>query len=495
MVDNDKAGQLLNSSDRRQFVKAAGLTGLAAMSGCLGGAQSGGSGNVADEIANAEPADSINAIFEDLPATAAIKEFSSQFTEQTGIEVNITLLPYGNMVERINQQFAAGSANFDAVYSDPYANTAVYPNKHVPLRTLHEHEDLESVPNGFDDFFKTQLITDAIFEDDGEPLTLPYDSSTVMLAYRRDIINKYADEAEDDLGFPFKPGPERTWDEYIEMGRWMNENVSEVEAGIGHTLKQHDALQLDFNSFFWAHGGENIEGYSGHIDDGAAISFPDDPTPSHATEGRAGMTGPEILDKYKELAEVAHPSSPSWAYGGIISAFGQGDQFAMGPIVHEVANAYEAEGSAVKGKVEWTLLPQGAHRSVTHFGGTGLGVNADSSPAKQHAAWKFIVWATSTQLQVQTLKNSAGSFTRKSTWNHEDIREARNKEPWNSSIPNVAQPLRRAWQPANMGLRPHTAEWNELKQSLFTEVSKAISGKDSKQAMEDLDDAWADALS
>ena len=493
MVDNGREGQLLRSVDRRQFIKATGLTGITAISGCLGGS-GGSSENVADQIADTEPADSINAIFEDLPATAAIQDLSSQFTEQTGINVNVTLLPYGNMVERINQQFAARSANFDAIYSDPYANTAVYPNSHVPLQPLHEHEDLKSVPEGFSDFFETQLTTDAIFEEDGPPLTLPYDSSTVMLAYRRDIFNNYADQAEQDLGFPFKPGPERTWDEYIEMGRWINENVPEVQAGFGHTLKQHDALQLDFNAFFWSHGGENIEGYSGHIDDGAAISFPEDPTPSHSKEGRASMTGPEILDKYKELAEVAHPSSTNWAYGGIISAFRQGDQIAMGPIVHEAASGYEADDSPVQGKVDWTLLPQGAHRSVTHFGGSGLGINADSSPAKQRAAWEFITWATSTQLQVTTLKQAGGSFTRKSTWNHEDIQEARNKEPWNSSIPNVAQPLRQAWKPSNMGLRPHTEHWNELKQSLFTEVSKAISGKSSEKAMKDLDSAWSSTV-
>jgi multiple sugar transport system substrate-binding protein len=166
----------------------------------------------------------------------------------------------------------------------------------------------------------------------------------------------------------------------------------------------------------------------------------------------------------------------------------------MGPIVHESASAYEGDGSPVKGKVDWTTLPQGPQRSVTHFGGSGLGINMDSSPAKQHAAWEFITWATSTQLQAKTLKQAGGSFTRTSTWNAPEIREARNKEPWNSSIPNVAQPLRRAWQPANMGMRPHSADWNELKQTLFTEVSKAISGKSSKKAMKDLDSAWSSTL-
>ncbi len=493
--------------DRRSFMKTAGAASVVALAGCSGGQN--GEGGSPDSLADVSPADEISVILEDLPATAALRELKTEFEEEEGIGVNVELAPYLQAVEKINQQWAAGSATYDAIYSDPYANTAAFPEKHVPVDPLVENDDLEDVPKGVRDFFPTHTLTDAIHSreggslfsdrDWGPMLTLPYDASTLPMAYRTDVFHndEYANAFEEEHDYPFQPGPERTWDQIIEMAAWINENVPDdvVPWGYGGAGKQHDALQLDFNTFFWAHGGENIEGYSGHMNDGAAITFPDDPSPNHAGEGRGGLTGPEILEKFVELYDVAHPSATSWAYGGVISNFGSGE-FAMGPVVHEAAAAYESEDSPIAGNVEWTLMPQGSHRSVTHFGPAGMGINADSSPEKQRAAWKFNIFATSTQTQLTGMKNAGGSLTRQSTWNHPDVQASVNKSPGEAEIPNVAMPLTTMWQPQNMGMRPHTPDWNELNEAMFSNLSLALEGDVSPQeAMERIDSDWNDILS
>lgn len=492
-------GNVLN---RRTYLKLAGVGTTVGLAGC----NVGDSG--AEELADVSPADEINVIAEDLPATAALRDIKGDFEDEYGIGVTIELSPYLQAVEQINQQFAAGTAEYDALYSDPYANTAAFPEKHVELDPLITGDEFEDVPNGVRDFFPTHVLTDSIHSteggevwsdrDWGPMMTLPYDASTLPMAYRTDVFDndEYADAFEEEHDYPFQPGPDRTWDQVIEMSAWINENVPDdvVSAGYGGAGKQHDALQLDFNTFFWAHGGENIEGYSGHMDDGAAITFPDDPQPNHAGEGRGGMTGPEILEKFVELYDVAHPSATSWAYGEVISAFGSGE-FAFGPVVHEAATAYESEDSPIAGNVDWTLMPQGAHRSVTHFGPAGMGINADASQEKQRAAWKFVVWSTSREAQVAGLKQAGGSLTRQSTYNHPDVQEAANKPPSESSIPNVAMPLRKAWEPQNMGMRPHSRNWNELNEALFSGISQAINGNTSPQeAMEQIDSRWSDIL-
>ncbi|MFB6202060.1 MAG: ABC transporter substrate-binding protein [Halorhabdus sp.] len=491
-------------TSRRSFLKAAGVGSVVALAGCQ--SQPGSSGS--QSIANTSPADEISVIAEDLPATAALQQFKSDFEEQTGIGVNIELAPYLQAVEKINQQFAAESARYDAIYSDPYANVAAFPDKHVRLDRLATNDNLKDVPKGVKDFFTTHVRTDSIFSKEGGSLwssrnwgpmlTLPYDASTLPMLYRTDVFEneEYSDAFEQEHDFPFQPGPQRTWDQIIEMSRWINENVPDdvVPYGYGGAGKQHDALQLDFNTFFWAHGGENIQGYSGEFSDDATIVFPDNPQPNHAGEGRGGMTGPEILSKFVELYDVAHPSATSWAYGGVISNFGSGE-FAMGPVVHEAGNGFEADDSPIKGKWDSTLMPQGSYRSVTHFGPAGMGINKDSSLAKQRAAWKFITWATSTSTQVKQLTQAGGSFTRHSTWTAEPIQQAKTKPPAQSSIPNVAQPLERAWQPAYIGMRPHTKHWNSLNEALFTNVSKAINHElEPQEAMQRIDSEWSDIL-
>ena len=494
--------------DRRAFLKTAGVTGAIALAGCSEGDGGSNGDSGGDSIEDVDPADEISVIAEDLPATAALKDLAPEFEEETGIGVNIELAPYLQAVEKINQQWVAGSAKYDAIYSDPYANTAAYPEKHVELDPLIESDALDDVPGGVRDFFRTHVLTDSIHsteggtvwtdEEWGPMLTLPYDASTLPMAYRTDVFHneEWSNAFEEEHDFPFQPGPERTWDQIIEMSRWINENVPDdvVPYGYGGAGKQHDALQLDFNTFFWAHGGENITGYSGNMRDGASIVFPDDPEPNHAGEGRAGMTGPEILEKFVELYEVAHPSATSWAYGGVISNFGSGE-FAMGPVVHEAAAGYESDDSPIAGNVEWTLMPQGANRSVTHFGPAGMGINADSSLAKQRATWKFIVFATSKSTQLDGLKNAGGSLTRRSTWNAPEVQNSVNKSPGEAPIPNAAMPLATMWQPQNMGMRPHTRNWNELNEALFTGVSQALNGElEPQEAMERVDSNWNDIL-
>ena len=154
---------LSNESNRRAFLKTAGAataTANATLSGCVGGfTGSSGGGSLAD----ASPADEITFIAEDLAATAGFRNFTSQFEEEFRIGVTVDLAPYSEMVEQINQQFAAGSGEYAAIYSDPYANVAAFPDKHVNLDQFIGNDEFESVPNGVRDFVETHLATDAVF--------------------------------------------------------------------------------------------------------------------------------------------------------------------------------------------------------------------------------------------------------------------------------------------------------------------------------------------
>ena len=253
---------LSNESNRRAFLKTAGAataTANATLSGCVGGfTGSSGGGSLAD----ASPADEITFIAEDLAATVGFRNFTSQFEEEFRIGVTVDLAPYSEMVEQINQQFAAGSGEYAAIYSDPYANVAAFPDKHVNLDQFIGNDEFESVPNGFVISSKrTSQRTPSSQrgrrrlqrQGVGPVKTLPYDASTLMMAYRTDVFDnqEYSSEFEKNHDYPFQPGPERTWDQVIEMSAWVNENVPDdvVPWGYGGAGQQHDALQLDFNTF------------------------------------------------------------------------------------------------------------------------------------------------------------------------------------------------------------------------------------------------------
>lgn len=323
-----------NSTDalgRRSFVKvsgAAGAAGVAGLAGCLGGS-GGGSSGTQTAPSDVEPADQINFISESTPPSVAIKQIVGEFKEQTGITVNTTLVPFNNYSEKVASDLDSQSGNYHAFYVDPYVvGSKYYPN----IQSLDPYinsDDYDDVPKGVNDFIDSHVDACGRYGD-GKLRALPYDCPTMMWAYRDDIVQKYKGQAEKDLGFPFQPGPERTWQEYFEMAKWMNENVSEVNYGTGHQAKQHDSLQCDFHNVFWAHGAEDVEGYNGKPGDKVA----EQPKPAFSSD-----KGVEAATFYKNLIDVAHPGSTTWTWSGVSQAFAQG-KIGMTPVFHEFNSSF-----------------------------------------------------------------------------------------------------------------------------------------------------------
>nr|WP_279528536.1 extracellular solute-binding protein [Halospeciosus flavus] len=286
------------TTKRRGFLAATGAAGVASIAGCSSG---GGGGETTTPPKDVEPASEINFISESTPPSVAIKGIVDEFQKQTGITVNMTLVPFNNYSEKIASDLTSKSGNYQAFYVDPYVVGAKYYPYIQSLDPFINSDDWADVPKGVNDFIDSHLDACGRYGD-GRLRAFPYDCPTMMWVYRDDIINKYKEQAEKDLGFPFEPGPERTWQEYFEMAKWMNENVDEVPYGTGHQAKQHDSLQCDFHNVFWAHGAEDFTGYNGKPGDEVPKS--DKITPTFAE------TGVGAAEFYKNLIDIAHPRRP-----------------------------------------------------------------------------------------------------------------------------------------------------------------------------------------
>lgn len=478
-----------NRQDRRTFIKATGAAGVIGLSGLAGCSGDGGNGNgngndgSTEAPSGVEPADEISFISESTPPSVAVDENIDEFTEETGIEVSVTLAPFNNYSERLASDLNSGAGDIHVFYADPYMVGSRFWDSMEPLQPYIDSDDYADVPNGVDDFITSQVNICGQFG--GKLRGLPYDNPTMMWAYRTDIIEDNKDAAESDLGFPFEPGPERTWEEYLQMAEWINENVDEVAYGTGHQAQQHDSLQCDFHNVFWAHGGEDVEGFGGHIED----EWPDDPQPSFASD-----TGVAAAEFYKELLDVAHPGSTSWTWSGVGDAFANGE-IAMTPEWHEFnASFASSDSSEVAENVGWTLLPQADNRSVNLFGGSGIAMNAHASDAEKAAAWEFITWATSPENQMRTLEQG-GTPTRTSIFEREEVKEASEQPSHESQYPNVVPDVQTAWEPDYVGTRPKPAQWPQLNETLYSELSAMIAGNQSPQeAMEAVDSGWSNLL-
>jgi len=455
---------------RRKFIRVGSAASVVALAGCSGGGDGGdGEGDGGGSTppgSDVEAADTIRYIGENTPPTKALKSITDRFTEQTGIEVEYTLTPLLNYTEKLASDLTSGAGNFHALYVDPYNIGAPYFPELEPLNSYIEEHSYD-----MEDHIQIHIDACAKFKGDGTFHGLPYDCPTIMQAYRQDVFDEYGDQATDELGFEAEPNPEMTWEQYMEVARWINENVPDdmVSHGTGHMAKQHQSLANEFEMIQWGYGGTQLEGF-----DGKDPSVPEDASPAFTSDASV-----QAAEFYQELVQdVAHPGSTTWNWTGLAQAFAQG-KCAMMPMWHEFNGLFaDPESSVVPDKISWTLTPDGPGDQTvrSHYGGSSIGINSHATDAQKKAAWKFIEWTTSPEIQFELLKQAGGTPTRQSVYDRSEVQEASQQQTAESSLPNVVPPVLEGWKLENVGQRPHHPDWLQLEQVIYTEGSKMVNG-------------------
>jgi multiple sugar transport system substrate-binding protein len=422
----------------------------------------------------------INFISENTAPTAAIAANLKPFTDLTGIRVQIVNLELSALVQRVALDMASGDAQYQVIYADPYQVLAPYAGGLADLREFIEDDSYPELEGGVEDFIPTQMDAAGRFERaDGPIYALPYDCPTMIWQYRADLFEKYHDPMSNDLGFDPTPGADRTWEEYRKIAAWFNDHVDEVKYGTGQQAKQHASLQCDFSNVLWSYGGDYFE-----AGQKAGLLGTTDPGASRLRED----TAIEAAAFYGDLLKVAHPGSRTWDWDGVGAAL-RAKEIAMCPNWHEFAASNE---QVLPGKIGYAPLPKGPARSSDIYGGTGIGIAANSTGAARGAAWLFVNWATSPKTQLANLKSKAGGGTptRTSVYELPEVKKAEHRP---SALPNMltGPAVSKAWEKDHIGLRPKIPMWNECDTAIFTSLSKMIAGQQSpKEAMVDTADKF-----
>jgi multiple sugar transport system substrate-binding protein len=406
----------------------------------------------------------IHLLLEDTPPTLAVKSIVSEFTAKTGIKVEITQARLEDIVAKTMLDFSAGAGDIELIYADPYQILAPLYGHLTDMRKFINDPTLPKIPVGLDDFIRTTLIAGGYMIDKERLLAIPYDCPTMIWIYRKDIFKKYQDKFMTDKGYDWTPGGNLSWEQYFEIAKWINNNVSEVKAGTGHQALMYDSLQCDFSNVLAAYGGKYFANNQ--------VSLWGSNLP-----GKCMLDQPEAIEAakfYKKLLGIAHPGSTAWDWNGVTEAFAAGE-IAMIPGWHEHAAIFENPNrSGVAGKVGYTILPHGTNGSKNHWGGTNIAINSYASEKKQKAAWLYILWATSPEVQKKLLLKGS-TPTRSSVYEDPDVKKwiKEKKHPIMESLQAVTE----AWKPDNIFLRPKTPYWLEVNTVIFTNLSYMLAGK------------------
>jgi len=151
-------------------MSAAGLV-LTACSGAGGGATGGGG-------------HTINVLMVNNPQMVDLQKLTADnFTKQTGITVNYTVLPENDVRDKISQEFSS-QAGQNVV--------ATISNYEVPFYAkngwLHALNDYTKSDSGFDQSDILKPMTESLTAEDGKLYAEPFYGESSFLMYRKDVM-------------------------------------------------------------------------------------------------------------------------------------------------------------------------------------------------------------------------------------------------------------------------------------------------------------------
>lgn len=397
---------------------------------------------------------------------------SEEFSKITGINVKIRAMDFDTLVQKVNLDFISMSGKYQLVYVDPYQTLNRFHDYFEVLNSYNSDLKTPKIKGYTEDFFKNQTYVCSYFNEEKKLYTVPFDSTTMILYYRKDIFDKYRDAFFQQMGYDWTPGTEDfTWERYCEVAKWIDENVpdEEVKYGSGHMAQKHNSIFCDFSNILASYGGDYFS--DENINTLGLETFNNINT--------LDENFIEALDMYKKVVSTSAPESADWNWTDTANAFRNGE-IAMMPNWDENYTYLEhGSGSKVQGKVGYSILPYGDERSANIYGGSGIGINKYASDIEKQASWLYIVWATSRDMQLKALKHPEGGSlpTRKSAYEDSTIvYQIKNPDlidDDNTFLKHMSAVLE-AWRSENLYLRPKISNFYEVEQVIINNLHEMI---------------------
>jgi sorbitol/mannitol transport system substrate-binding protein len=422
---------------------AVALALLLTATGCAGWGGGGGGGG----------RDSINVLMVNNPQMVDLQRLTADnFTRQTGIRVNYTVLPENDVRDKISQEFSSQAGQYDV---------ASLSNFEIPIYARGKWiAPLDSYIQADSQFNQADILkpmTLSLTADDGKVYGEPFYGESSFLMYRKDVL------AAKGITMPDRP----TWQQVADIAARVD-NAQPGMAGIclrgqpgwGQVFAPLTTVVNTFGGTWFT------KDWLARVDGAGfkqATRFYVDLVRAHGENGasQAGFT--ECLNNI----EQGHA--------------------AMWYDATSAAGSLEAANSPVKGKMGYVAAP------VVRTASSGwlYAWSWSIQQASQHKAnaWKFISWASGKQYE-ELVGGSLGwsrvpAGKRASTYeNPEYLKQAG----------AFAEPTRNAIQsadPLNPGLQPRPAigiqfvdipEFTDLATQVSLDVSSAIAGRTSVDA-------------
>ena len=307
----------------------------------------------------------------------AAKEYAAEFTEKTGIRVEIVDFPYLTLYEKIGLALATGDSTYDVV-----TPACQWDGEFEPFM-----EDL--APYIKRDNFDTSDFPPGLWEQSGKwagkIMGFPFSNTPQTLAYRTDLVKE----------FP------QTWDEFFKVCERIHNPPNLYAIAIPGLKEQLSGLWMMVQ---WSLGGRWAdENWNLTID---------------SPETR------EALRITKRWFEFADPAAPAWGLPESDAAFLNGNAgvaFSW-PTLSIAPNGDNPEKSKIVNK--WAIAPiPYAANGVTVLSSWDIGIPKASK--NKDAAWEWIKFYTSAEKQLKNYVDYAILPSRESVWEQPVVKNSK----------------------------------------------------------------------
>ncbi|MHC9043938.1 extracellular solute-binding protein [Microbacterium saperdae] len=448
---------------RQKATARAGLTAgvitvvALAATGCNGSSGTDVDPDAADGWSQEFAGTEINVLAEATLNSEILAQLAPEFTEKTGIDVNIETAPFAQLVQSVTLDFSTAQGDYDVVsipydYLGAYAGSG-YLEEITPL--IESNADRVG-----EDFDSTDIIA-GLWETaatwDGKSYGMPSNSAVTMMLYRTDLFENADEKAAFAAEYGYDLAPAQTWEQYRDIAEFFTRDAGETLAGevltdpmYGVTMagKRHEAAVFEWMNYAGGFGGGVIDA------DGELVVDSD--------------ASVESLDYMKSLGEFAPPGFTSATWDEVTANLQQGIA-AQAISWGDTAGAMEDESqSAVVGKIGYGDVPVADEADEHHALHGAWTYTISTQAVDKDAAYLFTAWALSAPVQKK-IGEMGGVPATRSAFEDPDLVAA--LPSWPQQLASLENAL----------ARPRNAEWPQMLDQLALQVSTALVGDSTPQ--------------
>jgi multiple sugar transport system substrate-binding protein len=317
----------------------------------------------------------------------AFRKLIPEFEKETGIKVTMDELGYVDLYQKLTADFVGHTGSYDLMTVDIVWSGEYAANKYTLPLDDYMARDKDVLQ--LDDIMP---VAWTLGEWEGKHWAYPLAGYANVLNYRKDVLAEAGIE------------PPKTQEELLAAAEKLTAADKDFY-GIALLGAKGSAVAQDYMAWVQQHGGSILD-----------------------KDGKVALNTPEnvkILEFFGLLFKYAPPGSTDYWWDQRETAFRSGKVAMMEGWSIARAGYENPEISSIVSQVDVAAAPVSEGMEPKYgFGGWGIGINADSK--NPDAAWEFIKWLTSPEIQKEWIRND-GAPIRRSTLEDPDL----NKEyPW-----------------------------------------------------------------